>query len=275
MKNKLKIYLPFSLLILLVLILPLIVMVLASFQSINHPGFNLDNYRQILSNGYYHNAFINSFKIATYSSAISMIVAIAGAWALTKLTDKTKDALITIFNMSSSFAGVPLSFSLIILFGNAGMYKAITTALHINDYFNIYSLSGLVTAYTFFEIPLGIMFLFPVFNGIDGEWSKASSVLGAKRSFYIGHVVIPFVLPNLVQVFILLFANAMGAYETAYALTSNTVVSVPTLIGYCINGEINPNVPLACAFATIFAIIMLVMVKIGNLVTKRHKGGIN
>lgn len=112
MKNKLKIYLPFSLLILLILVMPLIVMVLASFQSINHPGFNLDNYRQIISNGYYHNAFINSFKIAIYSSVISMVVAIIGAWALTQLADSTKNILITIFNMSSSFAGVPLSFCL-------------------------------------------------------------------------------------------------------------------------------------------------------------------
>lgn len=274
MKNKLKIYLPFSLLILLILVMPLIVMVLASFQSINHPGFNLDNYRQIISNGYYHNAFINSFKIAIYSSLISMVVAIIGAWALTQLADSTKNILITIFNMSSSFAGVPLSFSLIILFGNAGMFKAITTALHLNDTFNVYSLSGLVTAYTFFEIPLGIMFLFPVFNGIDNEWHQASNVLGASKNFYIRNVVLPFILPNLVQVLILLFANAMGAYETAYALTSNTVVSVPTLIGYCINGEINPNIPLACAFATIFALIMWVMVTVGNLVIKRHKGGI-
>lgn len=96
-------------------------------------------------------------------------------------------------------------------------------------------------------------------------------VLGADQLFYLRKVIIPIVLPNLIEVFILLFANAMGTYETAYALTGNNVVSIPILIGSLINGELTANLPLACAFASFFTLIMTLMVLLGNRIT-RPKG---
>lgn len=268
--TRIKVYLPFALLVLLVLALPLLVMISVSFQTTSGQ-ISLDNYRQMILNSYYHQAIFNSLKISFVASVISLIVAIIGAWALTKLRERTKDMLITIFNMSSSFAGVPLAFSLIILFGNAGVWKAVATALHLQDTFNIYSLTGLPLSYTFFEIPLGIMFLFPVFEELSPDWREASQVLGADQLFYLRKVIIPIVLPNLIEVFILLFANAMGTYETAYALTGNNVVSIPILIGSLINGELTANLPLACAFASFFTLIMTLMVLLGNRIT-RPKG---
>lgn len=268
--TRIKVYLPFALLVLLVLALPLLVMISVSFQTTSGQ-ISLDNYRQMILNSYYHQAIFNSLKISFVASVISLIVAIIGAWALTKLRERTKDMLITIFNMSSSFAGVPLAFSLIILFGNAGVWKAVATALHLQDTFNIYSLTGLTLSYTFFEIPLGIMFLFPVFEELSPDWREASQVLGADQLFHLRKVIIPIVLPNLIEVFILLFANAMGTYETAYALTGNNVVSIPILIGSLINGELTANLPLACAFASFFTLIMTLMVLLGNRIT-RPKG---
>lgn len=267
MMSRLKIYSPFILLIILTLVVPLITMLITSFQTISGQ-FSLENYRQIFLNREYHEAILNSLEISFVASVPSLIVAIAGAWALRSLRQQTKDTLITIFNMASSFAGIPLAFSLIILFGNAGVWKAITTALHITNYFSIYSLTGLTFSYTFFEIPLGIMFLFPVFEELDPNWAEASQVLGAQSSFYLRKVILPIVLPNLVEVFILLFANAMGTYETAYALTGSNVLSIPILIGTLVNGELTSNLPLACAIASLFAIIMTIMVMIGNRLTK-------
>ncbi|MGP3639510.1 hypothetical protein [Lentilactobacillus hilgardii] len=78
---------------------------------------------------------------------------------------------------------------------------------------------------------------------------------------------------SLVEVFILLFANAMGTYETAYALTGNNIVSIPILIGSLINGELTANLPLACAFASLFAILMTLMVMLGNRLTKSKSEG--
>lgn len=270
MVNRLKIFLPFGILVLLVLVIPILVMLVASFQTADG-SFTLSNYHQILTTRYYHEAIFNSLRISLITSILSLAVSVIGAQALTKLQSETKRILITMFNMSASFAGVPLAFSLIILFGNAGVWRAITTALNFPDTFNLYSLTGATFAYTFFEIPLGIMFLFPVFEELNPEWREASAVLGAKPWFFLGHVILPIVLPNITEVFILLFANAMGTYETAFALTGNNIVTIPTLIGALINGELTANVPLACTFATIFAAMMTLIVWLGNRLTRNTR----
>ncbi|MDN7146086.1 ABC transporter permease subunit [Liquorilactobacillus mali] len=266
MATRLKIFLPFGLLILSVLIVPVSVMLISSLQNMDG-GFSFSNYHQIFFSRYYRGAIYNSISISLITSLISLVISIIGAWALTKLSLSTKNILITVFNMSSSFAGVPLAFSLIILFGNAGVFKAITSTLHVHDALNIYSVTGMTFAYTFFEIPLGIMFFFPVLDSLSREWFEVSDVLGASKMFFISKVIFPIILPNIVEIFVLLFANAMGTYETVYALMGNNLVSIPTVIGSLINGELVANVPLACAFATLFTVIMTIIVWLGNRVT--------
>jgi putative spermidine/putrescine transport system permease protein len=272
MSNRLKIFLPFGILVVLVLLIPVCVMFAAGFQSVSG-NFSLINYQQILTNSYYREAITNSLQISLVTSLFSILVALFGAWSLTRLTTGAKNILLTVFNMSSSFAGVPLAFSLIILFGNAGVWKAISTAIGWHVGASIYSITGMTFAYTFFEIPLGIMFLFPVLSSLNHEWLEVSNVLGASKVFFLQKVILPVVLPNIVQVFILLFANAMGTYETAYALVGDNLVSIPTLIGSLINGEIVANVPLACAFATVFAVVMALIVWVGNRLTRNQKEG--
>ncbi|MFC6275292.1 ABC transporter permease [Levilactobacillus tangyuanensis] len=270
MRTRLKVFFPLSILVVLVLLLPILIMVIASFQSTDG-SFSLANYQQVITNHYYLKAIRNSLGISVVASAVSLIIAVIGAWALTRLSQKTKNILITLFNMSASFAGVPLAFSLIILFGNAGVWKAMTAAMHLKDSLEIYSLTGTTLAFTFFEIPLGIMFLFPVFEELNPEWREISAVLGAKPLFFFKKVILPVILPNMIEVFTLLFANAMGTYETIYALTGNSIVTIPILIGTLIDGGLTANIPLACTFATLFALVMTFIVWVGNRVTRSKR----
>lgn len=267
---RLKVFWPLIFLVLVILLLPIAVMLFASFQTANGQ-FSLENYQQIFANRYYRQAIAHSLGISLVTTTISLLIATIGAWALTQLSPKAKNILITLFNMSTSFAGVPLAFSLIILFGNAGVWQAITHALHWTNHFDIYSVTGTTLAFTFFEIPLGIMFLFPVFNELSPEWREVSAVLGAKPLFFFKKVIFPVIFPNIVEVFTLLFANAMGTYETAYALTGNSLVTIPILIGTLIDGGLTANIPLACAFATLFALVMTTIVWLGNRMTHNKK----
>ncbi len=63
----------------------------------------------------------------------------------------------------------------------------------------------------------------------------------------------------------------MGTYETMYALTGNNVVSIPIVIGALTNGSLDANIPLACALSTIFAAIMMLLVALGNRLTRRSR----
>lgn len=272
MGSKVKLFFPFSLVMLIGLVLPVVVMIIAGFQGMDG-GFTFSNYTTIFSQNYYRMAIFNSLWISLIACIIGLVISILGAWAITQLAERTQNILIILFNLAASFAGIPLAFSLIIVFGNAGIAKALAHTLHIGFLgdFSIYSLQGLILAYTFFEVPLGILFLYAPMKEIKKEWFEAALVLGANRSFFIKTIILPILLPNIIETFIILFANAMGTYETMYALTGNNFISIPIVIGSLIDGSLNANVPLACALATIFAAVMAILVLVGNRIINRKR----
>ncbi|KRK62725.1 ABC transporter permease [Companilactobacillus farciminis KCTC 3681 = DSM 20184] len=247
-------------------------MIISSFNS-QDGSWGIMNYQEIFTNRYYLNAIGHSFTLSLSASLFSEVIAILGAWALTKMSSTVKESLVTIFNLASSFAGVPLAFSLIILLGNSGVVHVISKSMNVNflSSINIYSWFGLVIAYSFFEIPMGILFLYPTFEEIDHGWKEASETLGANNWFFLKKVIYPVLIPGLVETLIILFANSMGTYETVFALTGNNITLISTIIGTLIGGELSSNIPLACALSVIFGLMMVALVILGNLLVKKRQ----
>jgi len=260
----------FVLLICLVLIFPIGVMVISSFST-EAGEWGIMNYKELFANPYYRKAITNSLTLSMSAAVISEFVAVIGAWALTKISQAAKESLVTVLNLASSFAGVPLAFSLIILLGNSGVIHAISKAMNVSltGSLNIYSWIGLIVAYSFFEIPLGMLFLYPTFEEIDHGWKEASDTLGANNWFFVKKVVFPVLVPGLIETLIILFANAMGTYETAFALTGNNITLISTIIGSLIGGELDSNIPLAGALSVIFGLAMIILVILGNFLVKK------
>ncbi len=272
LNNRIKALSPFVLLMIMTLIIPFLVMIFYSFKS-SSGTFSIQNYQTLLTESYYLKALKNSIIISLVASIISEIVSVLGAWSLSKLGQKFQNIAVSILNMVSSFAGVPLAFALIILFGNAGILNAISTAVHWNwlGKFDLYSWKGLILAYTFFEIPLGILFLFPTISGMKKEWREASLILGSNKYQYFVRIAFPILKSSILGTFVILFANAFGTYETVIALTGNNVLLLSTVIGSLISGELDPNIPLACAASILFAIITASLICLSRITFKNKK----
>ncbi|RML93497.1 putative Polyamine ABC transporter, permease protein, partial [Pseudomonas syringae pv. maculicola] len=82
-------------------------------------------------------------------------------------------------NMTSNFAGVPLAFAFIILLGFNGALTLILKQTGIIDDFNLYSKTGLIILYTYFQIPLGVLLLYPAFDAVREDWNESAALLGA------------------------------------------------------------------------------------------------
>ena len=85
MKRKTYIYLlalvPFLIVAMLYEIVPLITVILKSFQSDGGTGFTLENYQAVFSKLLYQKAILNSLKISLTSAIIGIIIAFLGARA--------------------------------------------------------------------------------------------------------------------------------------------------------------------------------------------------
>lgn len=219
---------------------PLVTIVRFSFT--NSAGeFTLDNF-QAISTGIYRQAFILSFELSALSAALSLIFGFIFTFALVSSRLKVLQQLIaTASGVLANTGGVPLAFMFIAVLGTYGTLTTWLKSSGIDIYsgsWTIYSFSGLLLVYLYFQVPLMVLIFLPVVINIKKEWGEAALSLGASRLTYWRKVLLPILTPQLLALFLLLFANSFAAYATAAALTSGSLALVPVQIASLISSNV-------------------------------------
>ncbi|WP_429986668.1 ABC transporter permease [Lysinibacillus pakistanensis] len=248
---------PFVVLVLLFFLVPLLYMLITSFQ--NSDGFTLAQYQSVLTNGYILQGFKNSITLSVISAVIALIVTLFAVYAMMRFSPSMREKILILTNLTSNFSGIPLAFAFIVLLGNSGLFTLLFDKWGIDTFssFSLYSWGGLLLIYIYFQLPLALMLLYPIYDGIQQQWKEAAALLGASTWQFWQKIGIPVMLPGIVGTFSVLFANAMGAYASAYALTSSNYNLVAIRIGSLIKGDIFAQPELASAIAVLLAVTMV------------------
>lgn len=248
---------PFLVLILLFFVVPLLYMVLSSFS--NSDGFTLNQYKTVLTNSYILQGFQNSITLAAASALIALVVTLFAVYAIMGFSEPVRERVLIISNLTSNFSGIPLAFAFIVLLGNSGLFTLLFDkwGIHAFSSFSLYSWSGLLLIYIYFQLPLSLMLLYPIYYGIQQQWKDAAALLGASPFQFWTKIGIPIMLPGIVGTFSVLFANAMGAYASAYALTASNYNLVSIRIGALLSGDIFAQPELASAIAVLLGVTMV------------------
>lgn len=274
-KLKFKSYLlalvPFLLLIFIFELLPLCSIIFKSFVQEGNGGFTLDNYINVFSKPIYRQAITNSIVISMISAVVGIVVAFIGAKAAHNTESSLKRVFMSILNMTSNFAGVPLAFSFIILLGKTGVLVILAKALGIESIanFDIYSNNGLTLIYIYFQIPLATLLLIPAFNALREEYREAAKILRANSFQYWIRVGLPILMPSLLSTFSVLFANSLVAYGTAYALLSGNASLLPIRISEMFVGDLTQRAELGSALSVVLLLLMALAFWINNMVTRK------
>ena len=280
MKKKTYIYLlalvPFLIVAMLYEIVPLITVIVKSFQPDGGTGFTLENYQSVFSKLLYQKAIINSIKISLTSAVAGIIIAFLGARAAHQHQGKLNHVFMTVLNMVSNFAGIPLAFAYMILLGNAGLVVNIGKELGISalSTYNLYTMNGMSLIYIYFQIPLSTLLLIPAFDGVQKQWKESCTLLGGTQGTFWRKVGIPVLMPSILGTFSVLFANALAAYATIYALMMDNIALLPVQIAGCFTGEVKIRAGLGGALSVVMMAIMVIMILITNGLSRRfQKGG--
>lgn len=262
---------PFFILFLAFQIAPLAWIVINSFRLEDEDGFTLENYTYIFNSKFYAQSFELSLQISLTSSFFGLLIALVGSYSLYKLAPSKITSMILSFNtMTSNFSGVPLAFAFIILLGANGVLNLFLKELGLEPIFNLYSVLGINLTYVYFQIPLAILLLYPAFNSLDANQESASELLGARKSSYWLKIALPILAPALIGVFVILVANALGAYATIYALTSGNFNVLPIRIASLIAGDVTLDPYMASAVSVLLILMMVVIAVISNFISKKY-----
>ena len=260
--------LPFFAIVALFFIVPLAYMAITSFTSSG--GITLEHYKEVVTNKFILQGFKNSITLSLASALAGLVVTLLAVYATVDLPEKIKEKILMVSNLFTTFAGVPLAFAFIIMLGNSGLFLILFDKLGIGLFssFSLYSWTGLLLIYIYVQIPLSFMLLYPIYSGIQKQWKEAAALLGASPFAFWRKIGIPIILPGVLGTFSVLFANAMGAYATVYALTFTSYNIISIRIGALIQGDIFSQPELAGAIAIILGVTMVVAMLLNEWLIK-------
>ncbi|MDH2067676.1 ABC transporter permease subunit [Pantoea sp. GD03673] len=273
MKGKgfaLLLLLPFTLFWVAFQLAPLLWIAINSFWSEMNSQWGWDNYQDILTSPFYQQAFRFSLDISLWSSVWGLLIALITGYSLHQLGGgRLQRFLISFTNMTSNFAGVPLAFAFVILLGLNGCLTLLLRHYGVIESFRLFSRNGMVLVYTWFQIPLGVLLLYPAFDGLKKEWQESAALLGASRWRYWWHIGLPILFPALLGTFVILLANALGAYATIYALTTGNFNVVPVRIAALVSGDISLDPNTGSALAMLLVAIMALITLVQQYLVRR------
>jgi putative spermidine/putrescine transport system permease protein len=275
--------LPFFIFIFVFLIYPSLNLFSGAFKDAEG-NFTLANIN-FLTDQYVLKSYVTSLQISVITSVVGGIFGFFVAYAITlgKTPRWMRNFLMTFSGLAANFGGVPLAFAFIATLGRTGFITAILKSIcykgsdgaqvcPFNPYdhgFSLYSLIGLVLAYTYFQFPLMVLTITPALEGLKKDWREASENLGASNWQYWTQVALPILWPSILGATMLLFGSAFGAFATAQALTGGSIALVTILIGQQIRGDVlnNPNEGYALALGMV--VVMAVMITGYTLLQRR------
>jgi len=255
---------PLLLVLLVFLIIPAFAVLIGAFRTDGlegvPAGFTLQHLRD-LAQPQYLAGLKNSVLLSLGSALLGTVV--GGLLAYAVLGEGgplwLRNPLIAFSGVAANFAGVPLALAFVAALGTTGMVTRLLSAVGLNLYqhgFSLFTFSGLIVVYTYFQIPLMVVLITPAIDGLRREWREAAENLGASAWQFWRHVGLPILTPALLASLVLLFGNAFSAYATAYALTSGSIPLLPLQIGAVLSGNVLSDPHLGQALALLVIVVM-------------------
>ncbi len=263
--------LPFLIFCLAIMILPLFYMLKGSFTG-SEGQFTLQHYAK-MGAAIYATSFKNSILLSGVTAILGVLLGTVVGYFICQLKSKRVQELVTaLCDVTSNFSGAPLGFAFVVILGSNGVLTlALQKYLSLDIYpeFSIYSLSGLIVAYTYFQLPLMVLLIIPAIAGLKNEWKEASLGLGANTFQYWRFIGLPVLFPAITAGLLLLFANAFGAYATAYTLTEWNYPLVTLQLGFLLTGEVFRDPGAGDAMGILTLILMSISIMFYQIAVKR------
>lgn len=258
-------FLPFVFIIGLFLAIPFFNMVRRSFLCSNGQ-WGIEQYREIFTKKIYVKAITNSIVIALTSTILGLVIDFLTTISLDKLLAPHKRCYLALLNLTSTYAGLPLTMSFITILGTSGVFVLISRAIHFTplENYNLYSLSGMFIIFLYFQIPMGTLLIVPAIQKVKKEWKEAAKLMNCSSLYFWIRVGIPVMWPALMGTFSMLFTNALTAYTTPYLLTGNNIAFLPIKIADMYVGDIKQRPELGSALSMVMLFIIVMVLAITN-----------
>ena len=253
-------------------IVPLVIMVRDSLRVLGSGDWTLSNYGAIREPLYWH-SLRNSVLLSVASTLAGGIWGALVTVAILRTGGRLRRWLVGLVAATSNFAGIPLALAAASILGINGFVTLLLRELFdirlYPRHFTLYSWDGLLLVYTYFQLPLMVLLFAPSLARLKVQWQEAAATLGAPAWYYWARIGLPVMAAPFMACLALLFASALGAYATAWAMTGGSLSLLTIQIAFEVNGDISYDPGKATALSLILAALMAVSILAAQLLSRR------
>jgi putative spermidine/putrescine transport system permease protein len=226
----------------------------------------MEHYVRLYDSAVVSRVLVITFKIAAWTTLFSVVAAYPVAYLLATAGKNTRNLLIILVLMPFWTSFLVRTFAWIVLLGRNGVVSELAALLGLESPSLLYNFTGVMIGMVHALMPLCVLTMLSVMEGIDTTLVRAASTLGARPAQAFLRVYLPLSLPGIAAGALLVFITALGFFITPALLGSERETVIVQLIIFQIKEMLN------WGFAGSIAVLLLVVALIVFYVYDRLVG---
>lgn len=258
--------LPAVLFLLIFFCVPLGLMLSLSVYEPTTGEFGVHYYSQIISSPLVKNVLLNTFKIASWTTVLTILFSYPVAYYIARRPRSTTTTLLVVIVLIPFWTSVLIrSFAWMVLLGRNGFINSILREAGIID-------APLEILYTFFSVivssvhalmPIAVMTMLSAMQNIDLRLESAASTLGAAPGNVFWRIYFPLSYPGVAGASLVTFVVALGMFVQSSLLGSRHETMIAQLIIQQIDELFNWG--MASALAVTLLVTALIVIVLFDL----------
>ena len=267
---------PALLLFIGIVLVPIVMTVLLSFHDWGpYKGIEtiitLKNWREILTDSYYLEIFLRTFRIALLVTVIAVLIGTPEAYILSRMQKPWQSVFLVIVLGPLLISVVARTLGWALLFGSTGVINVALVRLGIvaSPTQFMFSETGVVIALVHVLVPFVVISVWASLGRIDPQIENAATSLGGSGFTVFRRIVLPQVMPGILSGAIVVFALAASAFATP-AIIGGRRLKVASTLAY--DEFLNTlNWPLGAAVAVLLLVgLAAIIIGSNRLVEHRY-----
>ncbi len=249
---------PLSITVMIGLMLPLILLPLASI-FIFGTSSGLDKFIAALTEPEAIFAMQLSLFTSFWATVFNVLFGLFATYVLTKYKFWGRNALIVIISLPTAIPTAVAGFSLLLLWGPYGTLGRLIEPQGVQIMFTA---AAIILANIFVTFPLAFGVIKPVFETMSSSLEEASATMGATRWQTFWHVTLPSLRGAIVTGALLTFARSVGEFGSTILVSGNLAMRTQTAPLYIFAKFNEGQVEAANAIAIVLALFSFVIFSI-------------
>ena len=241
---------------------PIIVLIVFSFNNSNSrtiwTGFTFNWYGELFKDSLIMSSLQTTILVSVIASIVAAAIGTYAAIGFYNMKKRWRTPLLMVNNIPVVNADIITGVSLSLLFVSAGAFMG----------FNL-GFSTLLIAHISFDIPYVILSVMPKLYQLDRNLFEAAQDLGCTWFQTIYKVIIPEILPGIINGLLIAFTMSVDDFVISYFTAGSSVQTLSMTIYAMTRRRISPKIN---AISTLlFAVVIIMLVVVNMREARQHK----